>query len=50
MCPYTTGIHAQPCLSVQLCIQGLGDSACFAAGVLILVLLLVLVSALQRLL
>jgi hypothetical protein len=20
-------IHAQPCLSVQLCIQGLGDSA-----------------------
>jgi hypothetical protein len=21
-------MHAQPCLSVQLCIQGLGDAAC----------------------
>jgi hypothetical protein len=28
----------QPCLSVQLCIQGLGDAACSSAGVLILVL------------
>jgi hypothetical protein len=31
-------VHAQPCLSVQLCIQGLGDAACCSAGVLILVL------------
>jgi hypothetical protein len=31
-------VHAQPCLSVQLCIQGLGDAACSSAGVLILVL------------
>jgi hypothetical protein len=30
-------VHAQPCLSVQLCIQGLGDAACSSAGVLILV-------------
>jgi hypothetical protein len=32
-------VHAQPCVSVQLCIQGLGDAACSSAGVLILVLL-----------
>jgi hypothetical protein len=31
-------VHAQPCLSVQLCIQGLGEAACSSAGVLILVL------------
>jgi hypothetical protein len=31
-------VHAQPCFSVQLCIQGLGDAACSSAGVLILVL------------
>jgi hypothetical protein len=28
-------LHAQPCMSVQLCVQGLGDAACLSARVLL---------------